>query len=66
MAYVPWGYAPRRRRSPRLVIIWVTVFILVAWMTWYVSTRHRERAAPYVKEFLRPGTGFQQQQQQQQ
>ncbi|AEO71346.1 uncharacterized protein THITE_2171570 [Thermothielavioides terrestris NRRL 8126] len=50
-------YAPRRPRSPRLVILWLTTFALVLWLTWYVSTRHRERAAPYVDEFLHPGGG---------
>ncbi|KXX80696.1 hypothetical protein MMYC01_202100 [Madurella mycetomatis] len=57
--YAPWGYAPRRRRSARLVIIWMAVFVLAGWTTWYISTRQRERAAPYIKEFLRPGSGFQ-------
>ena len=45
-------YSPRRRRSARLVIIWLATFLLVLWLTWYVSTRHAERAKPYLDELL--------------
>ncbi|KAL2185057.1 hypothetical protein L209DRAFT_690972 [Thermothelomyces heterothallicus CBS 203.75] len=48
-------YAPRRRRSPRLVLIWVSVFLFLLWITWYITTRHKEEAAPYVEEFIHPG-----------
>ncbi|KAL2160082.1 hypothetical protein VTH06DRAFT_1737 [Thermothelomyces fergusii] len=48
-------YAPRRPRSPRLVLIWVSVFLFLLWITWYISTRHKEDAAPYVQEFMHPG-----------
>lgn len=49
-------YAPRRRRSARLVAVWLATFLFVLWMTWYVTSRQRERAVPYVDEFLaRPG-----------
>ncbi|KAK4122605.1 hypothetical protein N657DRAFT_681608 [Parathielavia appendiculata] len=50
-------YAPRRPRSPRLVLIWVSTFVFILWMTWYIATRHKERAAPYVEEFMHPGRG---------
>lgn len=50
-------YSPRRRRSARLVLIWVFMFVFIAYMTWYISTRHREQATPYVKDFIHPGTG---------
>jgi hypothetical protein len=29
-------------------------FVFIVWMTWYISTRHREDAKPIVDEFLRP------------
>jgi hypothetical protein len=50
-------YAPRRRRSARLVLIWVATLLLTIWITWYISTRQRERAQPYVEEFMHPGSG---------
>ncbi|KAK3901439.1 hypothetical protein C8A05DRAFT_34873 [Staphylotrichum tortipilum] len=48
-------YSPRRRQSPRLVLVWVSTFVFILWMTWYISTRHREQARPYVDEFMHPG-----------
>ncbi len=47
-------YAPRRRRSTRLVLIWVSLFVFILYVTWYLS-RHREQTKPYVEEFMHPG-----------
>ncbi|KAK4241084.1 hypothetical protein C8A03DRAFT_12619 [Achaetomium macrosporum] len=47
-------YSPRKRRSARLVAAWMFTFVFILWMTWYISTRHREKAKPIVEEFLRP------------
>lgn len=51
-------YGPRPRRSARLVILWMVAFLTILWLTWYISSRHRERAKPYVEELLRPGSRF--------
>ncbi|KAI8202957.1 hypothetical protein K4K52_005868 [Colletotrichum sp. SAR 10_76] len=38
-------YAPRRRRSPRVVITWVGVWLLVVTLTWWFATRRSAGAA---------------------
>ncbi len=38
-----YGYAPRRRRSARLIIIWVSIFLLMLFMTWYYNSGRVER-----------------------
>ncbi|KAH6850997.1 putative nicotinamide riboside protein [Chaetomium sp. MPI-CAGE-AT-0009] len=48
-------YAPRRRRSPQVVLVWVSMFVFILWVTWYITTRHKEEASPYVNEFMHPG-----------
>ncbi|KAK4157495.1 hypothetical protein C8A00DRAFT_29644 [Chaetomidium leptoderma] len=48
-------YSPRRRRSARLVVIWVSLFLFILWMTRRISTRQPETAKPYVDDFVRPG-----------
>ncbi|KAK4101413.1 hypothetical protein N658DRAFT_425687 [Parathielavia hyrcaniae] len=50
-------YAPRKPRSPRLVLVWMSTFVFVLWVTWYITTRQKERAAPYVEEFIHSGRG---------
>ncbi|KAL0940959.1 uncharacterized protein CTRU02_203722 [Colletotrichum truncatum] len=37
-------YAPRRRRSPRVVITWVGVWLLVLALTWWFATRQSAAA----------------------
>ncbi|OHE97659.1 hypothetical protein CORC01_07074 [Colletotrichum orchidophilum] len=32
-------YAPRRRRSPRIVITWVAAWLTVLTLTWWIVTR---------------------------
>lgn len=32
-------YAPRRRRSPRVVITWVAAWLTVLTLTWWIVTR---------------------------
>jgi len=44
-ALSPWGYGPRRRRSPRLVLIWMGIFLFILYMTWWISSRRRETDA---------------------
>jgi hypothetical protein len=48
-------YAPRRRRSPQVVLVWVSLFVFILWLTWWITTRHKEEATPYVDEFMHPG-----------
>ncbi|KAL2195877.1 hypothetical protein P885DRAFT_70023 [Corynascus similis CBS 632.67] len=48
-------YAPRRRRSPRIVLIWVSIFVFLVWLMWFITTRHKGEATPYVEEFIHPG-----------
>ncbi|EAQ86712.1 predicted protein [Chaetomium globosum CBS 148.51] len=43
-------YAPRRRRSPQVVVVWVSMFAFILWLTWYITTRHKE----YADEFMHP------------
>ncbi|KAK4140875.1 uncharacterized protein C8A04DRAFT_31535 [Dichotomopilus funicola] len=50
-------YAPRRRRSPQVVVIWVSIFVFLLWLTWFITTRHKEEARPYVDEFMHPRAG---------
>lgn len=45
-------YAPRRRRSPQVVVVWVSMFAFILWLTWYITTRHKE----YADEFMHPGS----------
>ncbi|KAL2265377.1 hypothetical protein VTJ83DRAFT_6477 [Remersonia thermophila] len=49
-------YTPRRRRSPRFILLYFGTFAFILLVTWYISTRHAETARPYVQEFLRPGS----------
>ena len=46
-------YGPRPRRSNFLVIIWMACFVFVVLMTWYISTRHSERARAIGAEFVK-------------
>jgi hypothetical protein len=48
-------YSPRRRQSRRVVLVWVSTFVFILWLTWFISTRRREQALPYVDEFMHPG-----------
>lgn len=50
-------YAPRRRRSGRLVLVWMATLVFAVWVTWYITTRHSQTAKPYVNEFLHPVGG---------
>ncbi|KAK1777942.1 hypothetical protein QBC45DRAFT_452132 [Copromyces sp. CBS 386.78] len=48
-------YAPRRR-SNRMVLIWVTLFFSIIFFMWWVQTRHRDAARAYADVFARgPG-----------
>lgn len=48
-------YTPRRRRSGRVVVVWITTFAVLLWLTWYFTSRGKEGAAP---EYIRPGRGL--------
>lgn len=45
-------YAPRRR-SNRMVLIWVTLFFSIIFFMWWVQTRHRDAARAYADVFIR-------------
>ncbi|KAM7208593.1 hypothetical protein V8F20_001016 [Naviculisporaceae sp. PSN 640] len=44
-ALSPWTYGPRRRRSPRLVIIWTLTFLFILYITWRYTSNQRKAAA---------------------
>jgi hypothetical protein len=31
------------------------MFVFILWLTWFITTRHKEEASPYVDEFMHPG-----------
>jgi len=37
-----------------MVTIWVTCFLFILFMTWYINSRHKESASRYANEFLHP------------
>ncbi|KAJ4416488.1 hypothetical protein N0V85_002263 [Neurospora sp. IMI 360204] len=45
-------YAPRRR-SNRMVLIWVTLFFSIIFFMWWIQTRHRDAARAYTDVFAR-------------
>ena len=47
-------YAPRHRRSTRLVLIWIALFFFILYVTYYL-TRHSDETKPYVEELMHPG-----------
>ncbi|KAL2116619.1 hypothetical protein VTJ04DRAFT_8787 [Mycothermus thermophilus] len=49
-------YARPRRRSPRLVLVWLGTFFFLLFLVWYLNTRHREASRAVVEEFLHPGS----------
>jgi hypothetical protein len=50
MLYSPYG--PRARRSPQVIILYMACFLLILFLTWYLTTRHPETARSYASEFL--------------
>lgn len=46
-------YGPRPRRSNLLVAIWMACFAGVVVMTWYISTRHPDKARTITAEFVK-------------
>jgi hypothetical protein len=49
-------YAPRRRRSARLVVIWMSLFVIILWLTWYYTSG--KGAMSEAAERIRPGRGL--------
>ncbi|CAI4211745.1 unnamed protein product [Parascedosporium putredinis] len=37
MALEMYGYTPRSRKSPQLVAAWISVLLLIFFMTWYLT-----------------------------
>ncbi|KAK0654545.1 hypothetical protein QBC41DRAFT_332115 [Cercophora samala] len=49
-------YAPRTPRSPRLVLIWISCFLFLLWLTWFLSGRSMdERVAHHTNSRLQFG-----------
>ncbi|KAH8903972.1 hypothetical protein BR93DRAFT_930591 [Coniochaeta sp. PMI_546] len=46
-------YGPRPRHSNLLVAIWMACFVGVIVMTWYISTRHSDKARAITAEFVK-------------
>ncbi|KZL79837.1 hypothetical protein CI238_02311 [Colletotrichum incanum] len=44
-------YAPRRRRSPLVVLTWVAVWLTVLTLTWWFATRRSSGISAADKEF---------------
>ncbi|GJC82625.1 hypothetical protein ColLi_05463 [Colletotrichum liriopes] len=44
-------YAPRRRRSPLVVLTWVAVWLTVLTLTWWFVTRRSSGISAADKEF---------------
>ncbi|KAK8086909.1 hypothetical protein PG994_001883 [Apiospora phragmitis] len=55
LTYSP--YAPRPRRSGRLVLLWMAVLAFIIYVTYYLNTRQRaatmSAAEPLAEEILR-------------
>jgi hypothetical protein len=51
-------YAPRRRRSAQLVIVWLTLFVVILWLTWYYTSGGKGGAMSDAAERIRPGRGL--------
>jgi len=53
--YSPYG--PRRRRSGKLVLLWMAIFIGIVWYMWYLSKRgETARLYAAADEFVHPGS----------
>lgn len=49
--YSPYG--PRPRRSKQLVVVWMSCLLGILFLTWYITSRHRESARTYADLLLK-------------
>ncbi|KAH8840239.1 hypothetical protein MCOR29_011147 [Pyricularia oryzae] len=47
-------YAPRGRTNNTLVMVWVGGFLTLLFMTYWISTRHADKARHYADKFAHP------------
>jgi hypothetical protein len=40
------------------VVVWVTLFVVFLWLTWYYTSGGKEGAMPDAAERIRPGRGL--------
>ncbi|KAI6355634.1 hypothetical protein MCOR25_008129 [Pyricularia grisea] len=47
-------YAPRGRTNSTLVVVWIGGFLTLLFLTYWISTRHADKARHYADKFAHP------------